>query len=434
MIKDKRIVLGISGSISAYKTPWLIRDLLREGVESVRTVVTKSALEFVTKSTLANVSLNDVIDDTFSLTNKQNGAWHVALSHNCDLIVVAPASANTIAKFANGICDNALLNLILAKPDTTPILLCPAMDYTMYDTKQNKRNLELLKDYGYHILEPEYGELSSGLIGKGRLPGNEAIIEKIKEIIGNEQLSGVKIEKVKNEKEEISLRSEIDLLELKSSIIKENLRGKKVLITAGPTVEKLDDVRFISNFSTGKMGYSIAKESAQYADKVMLVTGPTHLDIPENVISYDVTTAQEMYKQTLELYESENPDIIIMSAAVADYRAKSIFDGKIKKSESETTITLTKNPDILKEVGKRKKSNQYLIGFALESQDAELNALNKLKEKNCNLIVLNYANIEDSGFGGEMNIATLITEKKQMKLPKLSKLDLAKKILENVGM
>jgi len=440
ILKGKSIILGVSGSISAYKAPLLVRELIKAGAK-VNVVLTNSAQKFVTKDTLSNLSRNKVITEMFDSDLTDEGAWHISLAHKADLLVIAPSSATTLSKLANGNCDNALIALAIALPQNVPVLVFPAMDFTMYESKQVQRNIQILREFGYKVIEPEYGELSSGLVGKGRLPEIENIVKEIQNVFSNnsntqakDNYLDIEVKKHLEEKENIKLKAEIELETLKKENSKTKpLAGKNILITAGPTQEKIDDVRYISNFSTGKMGYELVDEALNLGANVFLVSGPVNLVANPNVKLSTVHTALEMNDASLNIFENNHIDISIMTAAVADYRPVSQFDGKIKKNVDDFEIKLVKNPDILENIGKLKKANQIVVGFALESQNAIENAKTKLSAKNCDMIVLNYANQENSGFGGDLNTALIITNSgKEISTGTISKKELAKKILEEI--
>ena len=376
-----KILYGICGSISAYKAPWVIRELIRLGAE-VRVVMTADAQRFVTPLVLQNISKNPVITDAFEPEHQQGGSWHVHWARWADRVLVAPCSATTLAKLAHGIADNALTLALLSLPQETPLRLCPAMDPDMWHHPATRRNLAHLEGDGALILPPEEGELASGLSGAGRLPEPLHIAEWT--------LAG-------------------------------SLRGKTVLITAGPTREPIDGVRYISNHSSGKMGYAIATEATARGARVVLVSGPVNLPAPAGVAVVRVETAQQMLEACQAHHQAA--DVIIKSAAVADFTPAQVASGKLKKEQmgSDWSIPLAKTTDILAWLGQHKRPDQYLVGFALEMQNAEENARGKLERKNCDLIVLNEANQPDSGFGGDNNTITLIGLGLRQPWPALSK-------------
>jgi len=367
VLEGRKIIVGVTGGISAYKTCYVVRGLKKLGAD-VKVIMTPSATQFVTPLTFSTLSGNEVIVEMFPASTREGtdiGTKHINLALWADLMLIAPASANTIAKIAHGIADNFLTSLVLAI--RCPLILAPAMDVDMYLNEVTQRNLKILKELGYLIIEPEEGELASGLVGVGRMAEPERIIEFVKDFF-----AGVKFD----------------------------LKGKKILVTAGPTYEPIDPVRFIGNWSSGKMGFEIAKASAHRGAEVILVTGPTNLGTPKNVRRIDVVTSDQMFNVVVEFYDQV--DVVIMSAAVADYTPIQKFEKKLKKEDlpDETVeLKLKKTKDILKYLGERKKS-QILVGFALETDNVLENAIQKLKDKNLDLIVLNTIG-EGSGIGFE---------------------------------
>ena len=368
-LQGKNILLGVTGGIAAYKAAILIRLLVKEGAQ-VKVVMTKLAKEFITPLTMATLSKNPILVDFF---DPENGQWnsHVDLGTWSDLYVIAPATANSMGKMANGIADNLLLTTYLSAK--CPVMLAPAMDLDMFLHPANQKNIETLRSYGNIIVEPESGELASGLIGKGRMAEPEVITEKIIEFFQS----------------------------------KKKLNNKRILVTAGPTYEPIDPVRFIGNFSTGKMGFAIAEELANNGAEVILVTGPTHLQIKHpNIKRFDIQTADEMFTASINVFES--CDAAIMSAAVADFKPSKKFDQKVKRGKDDLNINLIPNKDIAAELGKIKKQNQVLVGFALETNDELNNAFKKIKNKNLDLIVLNSLNETGAGFGYDTNKICII--------------------------
>jgi phosphopantothenoylcysteine decarboxylase/phosphopantothenate--cysteine ligase len=372
MLKEKNILLGVCGSIASYKSAEIVRLFVKAGA-NVKVVMTKDAISFITPLTLSTLSKNQVLS-TYS--NTETGEWnnHVELALWADLILIAPATANTIAKFATGLCDNLLSAIYLSAKCL--IYVAPAMDLDMWKHQTAVKNIESLKSYGNIIINPNAGELASGLNGEGRLAEPEEIIAFI-----NYQLS----EKLP-------------------------LKGKKVLITAGPTYEAIDPVRFIGNHSSGKMGYAIAEEFLRNGADVTLISGPTNLSIDQSIKKIQVTSAKEMLDESLKYYDET--DICIMSAAVADYTPINISSQKIKKQSDTFEIELIKTKDILKILGEKKK-NQILVGFALETQNEEENAAEKLKKKNLDFIVLNSLNDEGAGFKHDTNKITILDKNLQ---------------------
>lgn len=391
-MKGKKILIGISGSIAAYKIPLLVRLLIKQSAE-VKIVMTPASTEFVSPLVLSTLSKNLVLSE---LSTDETWANHVALGRWADLMLIAPASCNTIAKMANGICDNLLLSVYLSA--TCPVMIAPAMDEDMWNHASLQQNLLKLKSYQNIILETEHGELASGLIGYGRM---------------------LEIEK---------LLSEMDSFFNK----KQRLQNKKALVTAGPTYENLDPVRYIGNYSSGKMGIAIAETLADEGCDVKLVLGPTNLtSIHPNIKIVKIRSAQQMFDACVDNY-SEN-DIAVMSAAVADYTPIAVSDSKIKKKDEEFTIQLKKTTDILKHLGTLKKDNQVLIGFALENKDEKTYALKKLQEKNADAIVLNSLNDEGAGFAHDTNKITIFEKNGQETNYDLkSKKEVAKDIVEKI--
>ena len=371
ILSGKKILLGISGGIAAYKTPNLVRSFIKQGAE-VKVVMTDSAKEFVTPLSLSTVSNNPVFSSFKS--DEDDGMWnnHVELGLWCDIMLICPATANTLFKMANGNCDNLLIAVYLScKSD---VFFAPAMDLDMYKHNSTKESVKKLQSFGNILIPPAVGELASGLSGEGRLPEPEEVVEFI------------------HNHYSVNLP----------------LNGKKVLISAGPTVEQLDPVRFISNHSSGKMGYSLAETALSLGGDVTLVSGPTNQIISSKKIHLiNVKTGNEMYSNVLDNYE--DADIVIMAAAVSDYKPKEFSQKKIKKDNKEINIKFEKTTDILNELGKHKK-NQFLVGFALENDNEIINAKTKLKNKNLDLIVLNSLNDKGAGFGYDTNKVSLINK------------------------
>lgn len=393
-MKGKRILLGISGGIAAYKCCSLVRLLIKEGAQ-VQVVLTPDAQAFVSHLTLSVLSKNPVLS-TFTA---QDGQWnnHVDLALQSDLILIAPATANTIAKMAHGLCDNLLLATYLSAK--CKVMFAPAMDLDMHEHPAVQLNIEKLVGFGNLLVPAESGELASGLVGTGRMAEPETIMQHIENYFDSDK----------------------------------KLKGKKVLVTAGPTYEAIDPVRFIGNHSTGKMGLAIASSFAAQGADVLLICGPgvQTLSNSSNIKRIDVNSASDMHKACLEHFKKV--DIAIMSAAVADYRPAQAANQKIKKKSDTLTIELIKNPDILQDLGTKKTSKQILIGFALETQNEELNAKDKLKRKNLDMIVLNSLNDKGAGFGTDTNKVTFIYKRKTAKsLPLLTKQEVAGEILNEV--
>lgn len=368
MLKGKRILLGITGGIAAYKIASLIRLLIKEEAE-VKCIMTPASCDFISPLTISTLSKNDVGIDFW---NRDNGKWtnHVDLGMWGDLFVIAPLTANSLSKMSNGGCDNLLLATYLSAK--CPVMVAPAMDLDMYTHQTTTNNLEILKNFGVQIINSESGELASGLIGKGRMAEPENITERIKSFFQKQ----------------------------------ETLTGQKVLITAGPTYEQIDPVRFIGNHSTGKMGFAIAKNVLDRGGEVVMIIGPTKIDFTHpKMTRIDVKSADEMLKAAQENWKDCTGGIF--TAAVSDYKPKTKADQKIKKKDEELTITLVKNPDILKWAGENKSEKQWLIGFALETNNATVNAKGKLEKKNLDAIVLNTLEDKGAGFGHDTNKITI---------------------------
>ena len=395
-LQGKKILLGVSGSIAAYKSPILIRLLIKSGAD-VKVVLTPSALDFVTPTTLSTLSKNPVNSSFTEIKDEEdNPEWnnHVELSLWADFMIVAPATSNTISSMASARCDNLLLACYLSAK--CPVFVAPSMDLDMYKHPGNQENLTKLKSFGNIILESETGDLASGLKGKGRMMEPLNIIKCI----------------VENTKNDFPLK------------------GKNILISAGPTYEKIDPVRFIGNFSSGKMGFSMAEAAANLGAKVTLISGPSSLKILNNSINLiNVVSANEMYNEILKYFF--NIDIFISAAAVADFIPNEIHHLKIKKSQKLNQISLKENIDILFNLGKI-KTNQYLVGFALESNDGDKNAYNKLINKNLDAIFLNILSDKKNIFNSDYNHGKYITRKKSISFELTTKLDLSYKIFEQI--
>lgn len=396
MLKGKHIILGISGGIAAYKSAILARLLIKAGAE-VQVVITPNGKEFITPVTLSALTGKPVISEFFTANT---GEWHshVDLGLWADAMVIAPATASTIGKMANGIADNMLITTYLSAK--APVFIAPAMDLDMMKHPSTQRNIELLKSYGNHIIEPTEGELASHLVGKGRMEEPENIVKVLENFFAENQ----------------------------------SLCGKHVMITAGPTYERIDPVRYIGNFSSGKMGYAIAEEAASRGARVTLISGPVALKAKHPSIEViDVESARQMYDACLENFNSV--DIAIMAAAVADYRPTFYLDKKIKREKTELeTLELTMNPDIAAALGKIKRQGQVLVGFALETDDAAANAAHKLQKKNLDMIVVNSLADDGAGFQTDTNkISLQFADGRDAKNFALkSKTAVAKDILDNI--
>ncbi|WP_291722183.1 bifunctional phosphopantothenoylcysteine decarboxylase/phosphopantothenate--cysteine ligase CoaBC [Bernardetia sp.] len=406
-LKNKKILLGVCGSISAYKSALLVRLLVKQGCE-VQVIMTKSATDFITPLTLATLSKKPVL--TEFIKNKE-GVWnnHVDLGLWADVFVVAPASENTIAKLANGLCDNLLSATYLSA--RCPVFVAPAMDLDMYQHPSTLRNLEFLKSYGNILIEATHGELASGLVGQGRLEEPENIVSFLNDFF-------------ENYKQEKAVTKEIEPPYLP-------LKGKKITLTAGATREAIDPVRYLTNHSSGKMGYAIATEAQKLGAEVMLISS-SNLEVPEGVEITKVGSADEMLLGVENVFQET--DIFIFAAAVADYRPLEVATQKIKKKEGvdNMVIELTKNPDIAATIGGKKQSSQFLVGFALETNNELENAESKLKKKNLDMIVLNSLQEKGAGFGHDTNKISIIDAKGKKDFELKSKTEVAKDILETI--
>ena len=392
-LENKKIIIGITGGIAAYKINYLVRDFVKAGAE-VRIVMTKPTEDFVSPLTLSTLSRNKVYTDFYD----ENKTWnnHVELALWADVMLIAPCTANTLAKIANGICDNFLMAVYMSAK--CPVIIAPAMDLDMYAHPAVTRNLNIIESFGHKIIPAEYGELASGLIGQGRLAEPETIFRTVDNEFTDTDAA---------------------------------FAGKKILITAGPTYENIDPVRFIGNHSSGKMGFDLAKEAAKRGAEVTLISGPSSQKTDDkNIKVYRVTSAQEMFDEVFKHYE--NTDIAIMSAAVADYTPKVKATEKIKKNEQELTIELIKNKDILRTMGE-KKTHQFLVGFALETQNEEENAKGKLIKKNLDMIVLNSLRDEGAGFANATNKIKIFTPTDEQSFTLKSKEEVACDILNFIA-
>ncbi|HHY05134.1 MAG TPA: bifunctional phosphopantothenoylcysteine decarboxylase/phosphopantothenate--cysteine ligase CoaBC [Thermoanaerobacterales bacterium] len=393
MLHGKSVVIGVTGSIAAYKAVELVR-LLKKSEANVKVVMTDSACEFIRPLTFQVVSQNPVVTSMFN----EPSHWeveHVSIADEADIFVVAPATANIIAKLAYGIADDMLTSTVLATKAKK--LIVPAMNVNMYENPVTQRNLEILVDMGFEIMDPDEGPLACGYSGKGRFPQPEKIFNKINEMM-------------------------YETLDFKD---------KRILITAGPTREPIDPVRFISNHSSGKMGYSIAQIAERRGAQVILVSGPTNLKPPSGLYRFvSVETAQQMYEAVMK--DFDQVDVVIKAAAVADYRPKSVSLEKIKKKDTDMCIELERNADILRELGDKKR-HQVLVGFAAETENIEKNASDKLNKKNLDMIVVNDVKQQGAGFGYDTNIAKILYKNGRIEaLPQMLKTELANKILDRI--
>lgn len=391
MLKGKHILLGITGSIAAYKAAMLCR-LLRVAGAEVKVVMTPTAKEFITPVTMATLSKNPIAVEFY---NPENGDWHshISMGEWADCYLIAPATANTIAKMAYGIADNLLLTTYLSARCRT--VVAPAMDCDMFCHEATQENLDKLRERGVVILESPAGELASGLTGKGRMIEPEQIVKEVKSLLS----------------------------------AKQTLAGKRMMVTAGATIEAIDPVRYISNHSTGKMGYAIADSLAKRGAEVVLISGKTSLATPQNVRRVDVLSAEDMYEAAVKEFEAA--DCAVMCAAVADYTPVTVAEEKIKKSDVEFSLVLRKTKDIACELGKVKGSRK-IVGFALETNNEQSNAEKKLREKNLDMIVLNSLKDEGAGFGHDTNKVTFIDDTQREELPLLSKSEVAEQIADRI--
>ena len=392
MLKGKHIILGVTGSIAAYKSAVLCRLLVGAGAE-VKVVMTSLAKQFITPLTMATLSKHPILVDFF---NPENGEWnsHVSLGEWADLYLIAPATANTMAKMATGVADNLLLTTYLSA--RCPVAIAPAMDLDMYAHVATQRNMAQLREDGVHIIEPASGELASGLVGKGRMAEPQDILQAVEELLSEK---------------------------------KKSLEGKRFLVTAGATIEAIDPVRYISNHSSGKMGYAVAEALAERGACVTLVSGRTALECPKGVERVDVLSAEEMFQACVERFQMM--DGAVMCAAVADYTPAVVADQKLKKSDDDLSIALRRTKDIAAQLG-AVKGSRVLVGFAMETQNERENAISKLSRKNFDFIVLNSLRTEGAGFHGDTNVVTLIDKHGAEELPLMTKRDVADRIAQKI--
>ena len=392
MLKGKKIVLGITGSIAAYKSCLIIRELVKRGAE-VQVVITPAGKEFITPITLSALTQKPVISEFFS---QRDGTWHshVALGLWADAMLIAPCTASTLGKMANGIADNMLITTYLSMK--APVFIAPAMDLDMYAHPTTQQNMERLKGFGNHIIEPQSGFLASGLEGKGRMEEPEKIVEAL------------------------------DLF-----FEEKDLQGKRIMITAGPTYEKIDPVRFIGNYSSGKMGFALAEECARRGANVTLIAGPVNVQCAmSNIHRIDVESCQQMYDAVMSSFSKM--DAAILCAAVADFRPEEVADQKIKRVGQTMDIHLIPNPDIAASLGKTKRKGQVLVGFALETNDEQQNAQQKLEKKNLDFIVLNSLRNEGTCFKSDENQISIISRNSQKDFMKKPKSEVASDIIDEL--
>ena len=395
MLENKNILLGVTGGIAAYKIATLA-SMLKKQKANVKVIMTENATQFITPMTFETLTANKVYTDTFD-RNFEFKVDHIELGKWADVFLIAPASADVIGKLANGIADDMLTTTALAM--RCPIVVSPAMNTAMYENKIVKHNMMKLRTYGMEVILPASGHLACGDTGAGKMPEPEVLLEYIK----------------------------------KALYIEKDLAGKKVCVSAGPTREAIDPVRYISNNSTGKMGVEIAKMAAYRGAKVTLVIGPSDEFVPDFINRVDIKSAEDMYDEIMKISDSQ--DIIIKAAAVADYTPTKYSYEKIKKKDNELSIELSRTKDILKELGERKKENskkQFLCGFSMETENMEENSKKKLRSKNVDMIVANNVKVEGAGFGTDTNVVTIYTNDKEIILDKLSKLEVAKKIFDEI--
>ena len=396
MLKGKKVVLGITGSIAAYKSCLIIRALVKQGAE-VQVVITPAGKEFITPITLSALTHKPVVSEFFS---QRDGTWnsHVDLGLWADAMLIAPATASTIGKMANGIADNMLITTYLSMK--APVFVAPAMDLDMYAHPSTQKNLETLKQYGNHIIEPQSGFLASGLEGKGRMEEPENIVKALDSFF-------------------------------ESAAQQSPLSKKKILITAGPTYEKIDPVRFIGNYSSGKMGFALAAECARRGAEVTLVAGPVGLPTPDGVKRIDVESCQEMFEASVDAFPQM--DAAILCAAVADFRPEQTATQKIKREKDDLVIRLQPTHDIAAHLGQMKTGSQRLVGFALETNDEEVNAQKKLKKKNFDFIVLNSTRNKGTTFRSDDNKISIISESGQKDYEKKPKTEVARDIIDELS-
>lgn len=392
MLKGKTVVLAVSGSIAAYKIASLA-SALKKLHANVQVLMTKNAVNFINPITFESLTGNKCLVDTFE-RNFQYSVEHVALAKQADVVLVAPASANVIGKIAHGIADDMLTTTVMACKCKK--IIAPAMNTNMFDNPILQDNLKILEHYGYEVISPAVGYLACGDTGAGKMPEPELLLQYI----------------------------------LREIAYEKDMQGKRVLVTAGPTQESIDPVRFITNHSTGKMGYAIAKMCMLRGAEVTLVSGPTSIAKPEFVHVVDVVTAKEMYEEVTK--RAKDQDIIIKAAAVADYRPKSVSSEKMKKKDDDLAIPMERTDDILKFLGEHKKEHQFLCGFSMETENMLENSRKKLEKKHLDMIVANNLKVEGAGFAGDTNVVTIITEQEEVSLGKMTKEETALRILDEI--
>ena len=405
MLKGKKIVLGITGSIAAYKACLIIRGLIKKGAE-VQVVITPAGKEFITPITLSALTHKPVVSEFFS---QRDGTWnsHVDLGLWADAMLIAPCTASTLGKMANGIADNMLITTYLSMK--APVFIAPAMDLDMYKHPSTLQNMKTLLQYGNHIIEPEVGFLASGLEGKGRMEEPDVIVNELERFF----------------------EAQASVVPPEDQIYRFDLQGKKILITAGPTYEKIDPVRFIGNYSSGKMGFALAEECQKRGAEVTLVAGPVALTCSPTIHRIDVESCEEMYQATTRAFGAS--DAAILCAAVADFRPANVADKKIKREKDDLNLRLVPTHDIAAALGKMKQEHQRIVAFALETNDEETNAQKKRKKKNADFIVLNSTRIPGTTFRTDDNQITIISEKGKKEYEKKTKTEVARDIINELA-
>ena len=393
MLRGKTVILGVTGSIAAYKIATLASMLVKKQA-SVHVIMTKNATNFINPITFETLTGHKCLVDTFD-RNFEFQVEHVSMAQQADVVMIAPASANVIGKLAHGLADDMLTTTLLACK--CPKIVSPAMNTAMFENPIVQDNLKILEKYGYEVIQPASGYLACGYTGEGKMPEAETLYQYIERALADPK----------------------------------DLIGKKVLVTAGPTQENIDPVRYITNHSSGKMGYAVAKAAMLRGADVTLVSGQTALTPPMFVKYVQITTAEEMYQEVTS--RSDEQDIIIKAAAVADYRPKTVYENKVKKKEGQMAIELERTRDILAYLGEHKKENQFLCGFSMETENMIGNSRAKLQKKNLDMVAANNVKVEGAGFQGDTNVMTLITQDQEIALPLMSKEEAANKILDIIA-
>ncbi len=443
-MQKNKLLLGICGSISAYKAPLIVREFIKLGYE-VRCVITETSKQFVSPVVLSNLTHFHTIQDMFDPQYQNDGSWHIHLAHWADCMLIAPCTATTLSKVSNGSADSALLLVALSLLKTTPLFIAPAMDTDMWNHPSTQRNIRVVQHDGAVIIPPEEGELASGLVGIGRLPEPTTIVQTVHSFLSKNTTFEIEnqntvIEPIFTSIEKDKWHAELELELLKQSTNKvtattNDFSTETILITAGPTQEPIDDVRYITNHSSGKMGYALAEVAVNLGAKVILISGPVSLEVPNGVVVHNVTTSKEMFEMTTKYQHTYS--IGIMAAAVSDFTPEMPVIGKIKKDQTgdDLKVTLRKTDDILKHFGEAKKANQFLVGFSLESEQLQLNAFKKLSSKKADMIVGNYANKPKSGFNGDENTVSMFYSNGVMEeLDPMSKKECAIEIFKRIAL